>query len=289
MTNTVSVTESNNSVTVTEQNNTVSILEDAPIVTPEPWYQDLTTVPTSSASATVTADSTPHIKGAWTEIIASNATETSALYVYISGVGQSATNTAMLLDIGTGNVGEETVIASNIAIGGSQRNYFVLPLQIAASTRIAARVQAVIPSDTATVEISSLALGTSSAVPTTVDILGADVATSAGFQFSGANTWFEVVASTTQEYEAIGLVGSLSTTNHPASYFKLLEIGVGASGSENVVHEQTVYYTSSETVNTYIPPLSFISKTSIPSGSRLAIRTNFTFGTGVVFIGVPST
>jgi len=255
----------------------------------DPWYQDLATVPTSQGSATVTADATPHTKGAWTEIIASNAVETSALYFYVSGVSVSATNTAMLLDIGIGNAGVETVIASNIAIGGSFSNHFVLPLRIAAATRIAARVQALIPSDTATVEISSLAFGAASAVPTTVDILGADTGTSQGFQFSGADTWFEVVASTSKEYEAVGLVPSLATTTHPANYYKDLEIGVGASGSETVVHEQTVYYTSAESVSTYIPPVSFISQTTIAAGSRLAIRSNFSFPTGVVIIGVPST
>ena len=275
-------------ITIVEQNNTVEIVDDVPAPPPpKAWYSDLVTIPASSAFATVTADSTPHVKGAWTEIIPGNAATTTALFVKVTGVSVSSTNTAMLLDIGTGDAGVETVIASNIGIGGAALVYFVLPVRVESLTRIAARVQALIPSDTATVEISSLTLGNVSVVDTTVDILGGDVATSEGIFIYGASTWNEVTASTTQEYKAVGLVPSQSTTNHPQNHDVTMEIGIGVPGGETTIHEQLVYFAASESV-TSRGVSSFISAATIPVGSRLSVRVDQSYEKNVVIIGVPA-
>ena len=286
MSNTVSVTEQNNTVTVTESNNTVTILEDAPIVTPEPWYADLPTLPTTSGTATVTADNTPHTKGAWTEIIASNGAATQALMVQVTEIGQSGTDTATLIDIGVGAAGNETAIASDIAVSGASNSgiVFALPVAVAQSARISVRSQAVIPSDTADVTISSFVIANSAAMPTTVDVLGSVPAASTGTEVLTSYT--EIIASTSQAYEAIAIVESLSRTAFINYFFNTVTVGIGAAGVEVDVAQKPHSTLSSE--RTYSnPTVSLVTAVDIPAGSRIAAKASPYFA-DVVVIGIPA-
>lgn len=278
-----------NTVTVTESNNTVQILEDAPAPTAEPWYENLRSVPTSSGSATVTADSTAHTKGAWTEIIASNASLTSALFVQVSDVFVSAANTATLIDVGIGASGSETAIAENIAVGSAgpyHGTQFVLPVQVASGARISVRSQAVIASDTASITIGSFAFGDASAVPTTVDVLGTFTASSDGTAIGSSYT--EVVASTAQAYEAIVAIPSLSGTYFAAGTFACtLSVASGASGSETEIAAQTYVGSSGEYVFSQAN-MAQIDKLTIPAGTRLSAKRDNGANIDCCLIGVPS-
>jgi hypothetical protein len=286
MTNSVTVTESNNSVTVTEQNNTVQILEDAPPPTAEPWYSGLTTVPTSSGSATVTADSTSHTKGAWTEIIASNAATTTALLVRVGDIGDNSTDTATLIDIGTGDSGSETAIAANVAVGGANDYLtFVLPVAITSGTRIAIRSQAIIASDTASVFLDTFAFGDVTTVPTTVDVLGTDTATSTGAAIGESYT--EVVASTSQDYTAICAVPSISIATMSSAEISL-DVATGSAGNETQIVEIPTKYLSSERVLSD-QWISYVTAATIPAGTRLSAKTTgLNRVNEVTLIGVPA-
>lgn len=286
MTNTVTVTESNNSVTITQSNNTVQILEDAPTPTAEPWYSGFTTIPTSSGSATVTADSTSHTKGAWTEIIASNAATTTALLVRVAGIGFNSTDTATLIDIGTGDSGSETAIAANVAVGGAS-NYltFVLPVAITSGTRIAVRSQARIASDTASVVLDTFAFGDVTTVPTTVDVLGTDTATSTGTSI--AQTYTEVVASTSQDYTAICAVPSISIASMESLEINL-DVATGSAGNETQIVQIPATYNANERVWT-LPWIGYVTDATIPAGTRLSAKTTgLNRANEVTLIGVPA-
>lgn len=276
-----------NTVTVTEQNNTVSISEDAPVVTPDPWYTGITTLATSSGSVTVTADTAAHTKGAWTEIIASNAAETSALFIFPQNTYRDNTNTATLLDIGTGAAGSETVVAGDIAIGGLNSTYVgvscVAPIKLASGTRVAARIQSVVTGGkTATVDLRTLAWGDANTVPTSVDVLGTSTATSAGTSVSTSYT--EVVASTAQQYEAIIVVPSLATTNATSVDINL-SVATGTAGNETEIATLGVRPTGLEYLASDEMP-SKITDVTIEAGTRLLVKTS-TSTVWVTLIGVP--
>lgn len=261
-----------NTVTVTEQNNTVSILEDAPIVTPDPWYQNLKTISTSSGSATVTADATPHTKGAWTEIIASNAAETDALLFTISGINFGAKDTGTLLDIATGAAGSETAVVENIAVGSAAEIVFMLPIKIASGARIAVRSQATQASDTATVEIDSYDMGsTNSTVPTNLDVLGTFTASSSGTSLT--TSYAEVIASTSQEYAAIIIVES-NTDPVQANAYRTIEVATGAQFSEQLIAEKNIYITSGEALFSDRTNASLVTQVTLPSGTRLSAKVS---------------
>lgn len=286
--NAVTVTESNNAVTVTESNNTVEIVESAPApAAPDPWYQNLQTVPTSSGSATVTADATPHTKGAWTEIIASNSAETTALFIQVTSISVSNTATPTLLDIGIGASGSETAIAENIAVGaaGSIGITWLLAAKIAAGVRISTRTQALIPSDTAAVTIDSFAMGDGSPIPATVDVLGTTTATSSGTSIGA--TYTEVVASTSQEYKAIVLVAS-SDQSRGYNDTITIDVAVGGIGNETDVAQTSCYHSTQELIYT-LPWSSQITQTTIAAGSRLsAKRSAASRDPDLTIIGIPA-
>jgi len=252
----------------------------------EPWYTGDVTIPTSSGSATVTADATSHVKGAWTEIIASNAANTSALLVTASSIGVAGTDTATLIDIGVGASGSESAIASNIAVGGASADgiTFVVPVAVAASNRIAVRSQALIGSDTATVSISTFAIGDTSLVPSSVDVLGAVTAASTGTEATTSYT--QVIASTSQEYKALAIVESRSFTSFVSYSDNNVIVGVGASGSEVEVARKPYTTVSNETMFSN-PTVSLVTAVTVPAGSRIAVKGS-AYSIDAVVIGVPA-
>lgn len=230
----------------------------------------------------VQADTNAHTKGAWTEIIASTSANASLLHVWVAGLALSNTNTATLIDIGTGASGSETSVVSNVAVGCASNETsgstfaggieFCVPLKIPSGTRISARIQSVVTGgETARVAMYVLDAGDYDSAPTSVDTIGADTANSKGISCSGASgTWVEAIASTSQAYRAVVFVPSSSQPTN-ANTIVRFDIGIGASGNENAFGFVETIYSSGEAVTTSRPSLILFGK-PIPSGSRLAVR-----------------
>lgn len=268
------------------------------------WFQNDARLLTSSSgnlgnpNVTVTANSSAHTKGAWSQLIASTSVDASFLLLVVSGIGASATDTATLLDIGTGASGSETVVASDIAVGGASTTtggsragaMILLPLKLPASTRIAARIQSVVTGGkTASVAAYVITTGDFATAPTSVDVIGTDTATSKGTEFSGASgTWVEGIASTTQAYRAVGVVLSIHDSN-VASATREYSLGVGASGSE-VEFGTLRHETSALELASLMAPYSQLFGRNIPAGSRLAVKHNIAADPskyGFCLIGIP--
>jgi len=263
------------------------------------WYEDAPfNAVNISSDVTVTANSSAHTKGAWSEIVASTSANASLLYVRVGGIGVAANNTAALLDIGTGASGSEVVIASNIAIGSAGQAatpapfmMFAMPYKLASGTRISARIQSVVTGgETATVTVFVLDAGNYDATPTSVDVIGTDTATSQGTSFSGASdTWVQGIASTARAYRAVGLVFSAHSSTLANVTDATFEVGVGASGSEVSFGQLRHTYTTSETSTSVIPFISVFGR-NIPSGSRLAVKHSIATNPdryGFTLIGIP--
>jgi hypothetical protein len=189
----------------------------------------------------------------------------------------------MLLDIAKGASGSESLIAENIAVGGAlgalpslvdfklATIIAALPVNIPSGTRLASRIQALIASDTAFVSVQLYSFGQSSLVASTVDVLGANTATSAGVNLSTSNTWTEIVASTSQDYIAFCVVPSTSAATTNANETCIYEIGVGASGSEQSFGALPINMRSTEAVANIDGGFLLFGK-EVPSGSRIAVR-----------------
>jgi hypothetical protein len=255
-------------------------LGSTPLFKERSWFQDVSAKPVSqSSTVTITADATAHVKGGWSQLIASTAGNSSYMIVEVGGNGTSATNTASLLDIGTGASGSETAIISNVGIGGAIAGAgravfaFGVPIKIASGTRIAARFQSIIGGDTATVLVTVFDMGDYAYAPTAIDTIGADTANSQGTAMSGASgTWVQMTASTANAYKGFVIVPSISDAtieNRRIDY----TLGSGASGSEVEIGTTAFQTLDAEVcgMEAKYPPI-FGANTS--AGTRLAIKHN---------------
>jgi hypothetical protein len=261
------------------------------------WFEASYTPVNSSAEVSLTANTSAHTKGSYSELIASTSANAGLLVLMVQDISTAATNTATLIDIATGASGSETAIISNLAVGGALTTTgptgvaVAVPLKIASGTRISARIQSVVTGGkTATAQVFLFDVGGDYATaPTSVDVITGDTATSQGISFSGSSgTWVEAIASTSRAYRAVAIVPSThnSAINTVAPQ---LEVGVGASGSEQVFGLTVASYSNNENVQSSPPYLSLFGR-NIPAGSRLAVKHNIAANPdryGFTLIGIP--
>jgi hypothetical protein len=245
-----------------------------PLFRTTPWWEDNDMVPrTAGSQVTLTASASTNTKGSYSEMIASVSGETTFLVIWVAAVGANGIDTSCLIDIATGASGSETVIVPDVAFGGAGGfpNAAVACVNIASGTRIAARMQCATASRTAAVRIFAYDFGEASLTPTSVDTLGISTATSRGTQLSANNAWTQIIASTNKDYTAFCVVPSCGANAVSATVTPIMEIGVGASGSEVSFGLLPFRATTSEEIGGYTGvPLLFSQ--AVPTGSRIAVR-----------------
>jgi hypothetical protein len=261
------------------------------------WFEDASpNIINSSASLTVTANTSANTKGSWTQVIPSASSNTSFIFISASAIASTATNTATLLDIGIGASGSETVIIADVALGASGSagagisNVFGIPFKIASGTRVSARIQSVVAGGkTAGISGFLMDLGGYDTEPTSVDVIGADTANSKGISFSGASgSWTEAIASTSRNYRAVCCV--LSSHNSDIAGITISwDVGIGASGSEVAFGSGRASTNTGEALSA-ATPYNYLFGRKIPAGSRLAVRHNIAANPdryGFTLIGIP--
>lgn len=226
-------------------------------------------------NVTVTANSTAHTKGSWTQIIASTAEAATLLVVTVSGVASAGVNTATLLDIAVGGAGSESAIVSNIpiggAVGGLGAGYTIpLPVAVASGARISARIQSVVTGGkTATVSIAAVKGGPITP-PASLTVIGASTGTSAGT--NAGTAWTEITASTAAAYRYLVIVPSLASDT-VSSASTAIQLGSGAASSEVEFGSLVVTTTTSEQIH---------ASTGYPAWHQTAIKTGVAAGTRLV-------
>ena len=157
--------------------------------------------PSTAPGTLITANSTIHTKGSWTNCIDLVDVDSFGLWVGISESAASNTRTDQLLDIGIGPFGggSEQVIVSNLIAGWSGAGSggttyagrrFFLPIFIPKGVRVSARSQALISSDTVRLQLGLLGGMSNLGWPVCVgvDDYGIDTATSGGTSHTAGNS-----------------------------------------------------------------------------------------------------
>jgi hypothetical protein len=241
-----------------------------------------------NASVTVQASSTINTKGSWIELVASSSISAGWLmYNWTNSTG--ATATAGLVDIGVGPAGSEQIIIENLPSGyGNNQTRMMIPVQIPAGSRIAARAQSVISSRNATVTIGLLKPSLSFYV-SGIDTINSDAAnSSANVKVSSASG--EIVASTSANYKALvfGYAASVDTAMS-ALGGSVVRLRTGASGSEvdvarislgkNIAEFMSYAPVGLETAGLYVG--------HVPAGTRLSYAVANTFANdGLIVYGI---
>lgn len=237
--------------------------------------------PTAVAS-TITAGGSNNTKGSYVEFVSSS--PFAANYIFINVITASGTGT-FLLDIATGGSGSETVIIPNILVdrqtsasGHTGAGFWAIPISIPAGTRISARCQSSVLSQTLEVAITIVAAG-GNAGPTTWTNNGALTASSLGTQVDPGATintkgaYSQMVASTAAVTQIMMIQFSNRGLNVAASARWCVDIATGAAASE-VVLVPDLRFTSSDAVAIPSTPRSFTLLTYIPAGTRIAVRAS---------------
>lgn len=275
------------------------------LVSPRAVDMNVTTAPrTSSTDATipfvsVTPNATAHTKGAWAQLIASTSQAIDGITLLIASTtaGSTLANN-ILLDIGTGGSGSESVLVANAAVpfntATTAPTYLFVPVRVASGTRIAVRCQIGRASAAAISVAAMLHAYPANTItsPTAIDTIGAVTASSSGVAVSSNNTWFEVTASTSQAYRGVVICPTSSDASMAASTASF-DLGVGPAASEVAYLGASALATQSTEYSIQYGSGNYIAVSGgIPAGSRLAVRvidasiaTNA--GWSVTLLGVP--
>ncbi len=198
-----------------------------------PWVDDLWTPDTA---VTVTASGTVNTKGLWSALSASCPFDAAGFYLISDTTGQSATNTGQLCDIGFGAPSSEAVVIPDVQTGYSAllastsqpARYF--PLAVPSGTRVSARIQAAIASDTVDLTIGFVEKNHSFMYPSFqyAENIGAVSASSILTIISGGG-WQEIAASTSRDIRAVAPIHHCATLGGNEAE---VEIAIGSSTNE---------------------------------------------------------
>lgn len=229
----------------------------------------------------LTAPGVINTKSAWTQISASTSASAQSMVVFILA---SSAEGDVLIDIGTGGAGAETVVVPNIVFhGDNTRNistYFVFPVAISSGTRVAARYQSTSTTTAVFVTIylcnntNSITYGSCAATgygQATADSGGTSV--DPGGTINTKGNYSQLSASTGDDIDWCFVHFGIANNAAPATSWWMVDIATGAAASETVVIPNIIAHTHSAvaqelTATFWAGPFPV----SIASGTRLAAR-----------------
>lgn len=254
--------------------------------------------PTTSARPliTATASGTAHTMGSWTQVVSATSDAIEWVELFLpTATGTAATNTATLLDIGIGGAGSEVVIVPGIQVGFRQLGHGVrVPVHIPVGSRVAVRCQSAVISKTVDLSVTFYGAIHGKASPTALVAFGNNAATSRGVALPAGGTintktaWTEITSGVTQPLGALIVNLDFAGDNSQPASNVLVDIGIGASGSEAVIIGDI--FTVTRTSEDMYSRSSLIYPCNIPLNGRIAARWAFSDNTGalgVSVIGVP--
>lgn len=236
---------------------------------------------TSVGGTTVAGAVAENTKGAWVELTAATAADCNQMSVLMA----AASAFDHLTDIAVGASGSEVALLSNLlfarANSTSNGNFcYTFPVKIPAGTRIAARNQCKGTASGLTRVQLLLASGNFHPhIAGTVATYGANTADSGGTRIDPGATintkgpWYEITGATSSAIKgALFSLGQEAISSRSAAMEWLIDLGVGAAGSETVLLSDYGVLAYSGTAVTPQPSVSPLLPVDIPAGSRIAMR-----------------
>lgn len=229
---------------------------------------------------TVTASGSTHTKGSWSSLIDPLNFDTQLLMIKLGNVQTSATDTKVLVDIGVGPTGggSEQVVIPDMQAGGALTIIgggptLVVPFRLKRGTRLSARCQALIASDT--VQVLVFAFGGMDYLPfpvfTKAVAYGIDSANSRGTSHTPGNsgsesTWTNFGSTTSHNHKAWFVMcgGPSGTTWTGIGYH--IEIGKNST----TWGEWHMATSTSEDISGPLPPFPVFREAA--AGTQMQIR-----------------
>jgi hypothetical protein len=241
----------------------------------------------ASLGTTLTASGSTNTKGSYAQLVASTPYDASGFWLLLSGA--SSLTAGYLVDLAIGAAASEIVLVPNVpfniqSAANSGTLAIFVPCAIPAGTRISARVQSSTGSTTVTAAVvlldGSFDEDSSLAAPQnygalTASSVGTSIDPGASANMKGS--WVQIAASTTYDIGALQLICDTQKNVTTIAQTWLIDIGIGAGGSEKVIAPNiSLSCNAGPMLTNPAPPLI---RCQIPSGTRLAIRAQGTNGT----------
>lgn len=218
------------------------------------------------------------VKGSWTQLIASVPYECCGFYLSI----YFRDSIDYLFDLGVGASGAEAVLVGNLLgcarTTDANAHGIYFPVRLRAGVRMAARTQGSSSSGLAYYGLTLFRGGPDVISASKVVQYGA-ITTSKGVAVAGSNvantfgSWTEIVAAASMVDNLAGLLVNISQNGGTKSNtFQRWQIGIGASGSEQVVLEWGSAVLSGIGVTMDRGTGMGILPVRIKAGSRIAVR-----------------
>lgn len=236
----------------------------------------------NNANAITLTSGAAHTKGSWTQLVASTTGPVAWLAIQV----QPGTVTApigLLFDIGVGGAGSETVVIPNLFLGNSASNptaavTYVVPFNIPAGSRIAARCQDNVGSGTMVISVQTLAPGGDGfSGAGRIEACGPDTATSRlaqvdpGGSAGTKGTYAQLIASTSFAYRWLLFAAGHARNAAASTTTWRIDLAVGASSSEQIIIPDIF---AAVNTGTDYEMITFGVPYAIAAGSRIATRAS---------------
>lgn len=257
---------------------------------------------TTSTGAWLTSGGSAFTVGGWTELIAATTNDTA--WVMVHANVNSSSGSFLAFDIAVGASGNETAVASKLVsnqVGGSGTIY-MFPLTIPAGTRIASRFSSDFSTDTANINLTLFDdVAGSAHAGGIVDTYGFSSSSNNGVAVDPGSTtntkgaYAQISASLTYDIAGffMGFDGRNKTAGTAGRVKMLMDVAVGASGSEKVILPNFVRMNDyGSGWGLHYPDASPYIPVPIKAGTRVAVRAQADQNTspdrifGVTFYGV---
>lgn len=237
-------------------------------------------VSAAASGGTVVTGAGANAWGSWTELKSS--TGIAATFLIVTAADPNGGN-QIDVDIGVGASGSEVTVVQALFLrsDGNLRNtsaVYALPIAIPSGSRVSARIRGATASRTARVTIQAFAGASPISSFRGLDSIGGAYIATNGYTNNTKGGWTQIVAATTRAYRAIHVAWGLIDFVSGQTSMMLLDVGLGASGSEVVVvpdlyttAANVSAVTHNQTPNAFIPG-------GIPAGTRVAVRGQVTAG-----------
>lgn len=236
---------------------------------------------TTSKPTTVTNSGTPNTKGAYVQLTASSAADTSGICVIASN--RDLTAGAMLVDVAVGAAASEKIIIPDIPCTGTSVTVQaiatpIFPVTIPAGSRISVRTQSTTASDAslaAVMLVDNSRMGRSGGSMDSYGVISATTLTTSidsGAVLNTKGSYTQITASTTNDLCGFAFcISGLNTTSNVGAHF-LVDVAIGGAGAETVIVGNWWFYHG----GTHLPPWAPWFDMDIPAGTRIAVRAQST-------------
>jgi len=236
-------------------------------------------ITSTSLWTTVTSSATANAAGNYVQMYAATPWQVYEIWLFLAqtGLAASAVNVQGLIDIGIGPAGSEALLVPNFGAGSvGPFAAWRFPVTVDEGRRLAVRLRTATASRSCTMGMALVGGGSGMEAGSSVATYGAVTASSIGTVLAApgaANTesaWTAITASTTAPIRWLMLGLCAPNTATATATEGLLDVGIGASGSEQaIITDVPFQVTAAEQINF---PCSLTFPADVPVGTRIAVR-----------------